>query len=353
MPAYPWEPNSQIIRNWLFVGKNGVDAPTATGSISNPFLTIAYALSRVPTTGPSVPTPNNRWAIMVAAGRYNETVALNLLPNVMIFGSHFMATRIAAPAWGLDPTWTGAGDNRSGVRRLRRLFETTKNADEMAAAATKAFDEKTLRSVVTLWGVWTWSSNIFAWRARTHEENERVQGAYWILRKGFDLSTDMTKYDLAHNFVADQIVEAEPKVLFGCIDPAHGDAKERQVALWDNRLVSIGETKWSVGAFEDEFYVGADGRYEAPLDTNDGWRQLMNGRRQRFNPNERLPGADEYVSIAPETYSAVMEAIGKLPKEELGRPGLGSIDDAFTVVEGAGSGLGLDDDDDLPDIDAE
>ena len=59
------------------------------------------------------------------------------------------------------------------------------------------------------------------------------------------------------------------------------------------------------------------------------------------------------MSIAPETYSAVMEAIGKLPKEELGRPGLGSIDDAFTVVEGAGSGLGLDDDDDLPDIDAE
>lgn len=234
-------------------------------------------------------------------------------------------------------------------RRLRRLFETTKTAEDMAAAATKAFDEKTLKSVVTLWGVWTWSSNIFGWRARTGDENQRVQGTYWLLRKQFELSTDMTKYDLAHNFMADEIVEAEPKITFGCLDPAYGDTKERQVALWDNDLVSIGDKKWSKAAFVNEFYLGADGRYEAPLDTNDGVRRARyeGWRRPGFDPNEHMPSADEYVSIAPETYKAVADAIGQLPVEEP----LDAVDSIMDVVEAAAAGSQILSDDD--DFDAE
>jgi hypothetical protein len=102
--------------NWVFVAKNGVDSPAADGSISKPYLTIVYALAQIPTIGPTAPSPTNRWCVFVAAGRYNEVATIKLRANVMIFGSHFMATRIAAPAWGLDASFTPAGDHRSGVQ---------------------------------------------------------------------------------------------------------------------------------------------------------------------------------------------------------------------------------------------
>lgn len=104
------------IQNFVFVGKNGVDAPTQDGSIAKPYLTIAYALSQIPTVGPIAPSPTNRWCVFVAAGRYNEGT-ITLKPDVMIFGSHFMATRIAAAAWDINSAlWTGAGDHRTGIQ---------------------------------------------------------------------------------------------------------------------------------------------------------------------------------------------------------------------------------------------
>jgi hypothetical protein len=234
------------------------------------------------------------------------------------------------------PEGTVAFNASTVSRRMRRLFETTKTAEEFATAAAKAFDEKTLRSVVTIWGAYTWTSNIFGWRMRTGEESQRAQEAYWIIRKSFELPMDMSKYDLDHNFMSDEIAKPPLKLLFGCIDPAHGDSLECEVALWDDHTVTIGATKWTRHAFVSEFYVGANGRYEAPVDTanHDG-----HGWHRNLNPDKPLPGFNEYVSIAAETYQGVMEAIGKLPKEEEFEAAVGIMDVA------AGYADILDDDD--------
>lgn len=127
------------IRNLVFVGKNGVDSPAADGSIAKPYLTIVYALSQIPTVGPTAPSPTNRWCVFVAAGRYNEVATINLRADVMIFGTHFMATRIAAPAWGLDASFTPAGDHRSGVQNAAISGLATFNFNAIASNEGKLY----------------------------------------------------------------------------------------------------------------------------------------------------------------------------------------------------------------------
>lgn len=127
------------ILNLVFVGKNGVDSPTADGSIAKPYLTIVYALAQIPTIGPTAPSPTNRWCVFVAAGRYNEVATINLRANVMIFGTHFMATRIAAPAWGLDASFTPAGDHRSGVQNAAISGLATFDFNAIASNEGKLF----------------------------------------------------------------------------------------------------------------------------------------------------------------------------------------------------------------------
>jgi hypothetical protein len=126
------------LQNLVFVGKNGVDAPTQDGSIGKPYLTIAYALSQIPTIGPNAPSPTNRWCVFVAAGRYNEA-AINLRADVMIFGTHYMATRIAAASWGLDASFVPAGDHRSGVQNAAISGAATFNFNAIGSNEGKLY----------------------------------------------------------------------------------------------------------------------------------------------------------------------------------------------------------------------
>jgi hypothetical protein len=127
--------------NWAFVAKNGSDGPTADGSIGKPYLTIAHALASIPVAGPTAPSPTNRWTIFIASGRYVEVVPLNLRADVMLFGSHWMATRIAAPSWGLNADFTPAGDHRSGVANAAISGNCTWDFNAIASNEGKLYFE--------------------------------------------------------------------------------------------------------------------------------------------------------------------------------------------------------------------
>lgn len=93
----------------LFVAKNGSDS-TGTGAVLSPFASISAAMTAITDSSPS-----KRYAIRVEAGSYVEASALNLKPDVFIVGAARDAVRIQAPSFGLNASFSGAGDKRSGV----------------------------------------------------------------------------------------------------------------------------------------------------------------------------------------------------------------------------------------------
>lgn len=93
----------------VFVAKNGSDL-TGTGAALKPFASISAALAAITDAAPS-----KRYAILVQAGSYTEVSALNLKPDVFIVGATKDAVRIQADSFGLDSSFSGAGDKRSGI----------------------------------------------------------------------------------------------------------------------------------------------------------------------------------------------------------------------------------------------
>lgn len=96
----------------VFVAKNGSDV-TGTGSVLNPFASVGAAMASITDSAPS-----KRYAIKVEAGAYTESSALNIKPDVYIVGTLKDAVRITAPSFGLDASFTGSGDKRSGLAQV-------------------------------------------------------------------------------------------------------------------------------------------------------------------------------------------------------------------------------------------
>jgi len=96
----------------VFVAKNGSDV-TGTGSVLNPFASIGAAMAAITDSAPS-----KRYAIKVEAGAYTEASALNIKPDVYVVGTLKDAVRITAPSFGLDASFTGSGDKRSGFSQV-------------------------------------------------------------------------------------------------------------------------------------------------------------------------------------------------------------------------------------------
>lgn len=97
----------------VYVSKAGSDV-TGDGSSAKPFLTIAAAMAIILDA-----TPTKRYAVSVHPGRYTEAFALK--PNVQVVGIQNLICQIRG-AVSLDPTWSAAGDHRSGFKNI--LFGT-------------------------------------------------------------------------------------------------------------------------------------------------------------------------------------------------------------------------------------
>lgn len=98
----------------VYVSKNGVDA-VGRGGQHEPYLTISYAMSQITDAAPS-----KRYVINVANGSYEENT-LYIKPSVFIHGESIQGCSIFASTGGiiLDPSFTGAGDYRSGFNNVK------------------------------------------------------------------------------------------------------------------------------------------------------------------------------------------------------------------------------------------
>jgi hypothetical protein len=101
-----------VVASEVWVTTGGSDV-TGDGSLSAPYATVGAAMASIVTASPA-----SRWVIRVGAGAFTEAAALAIKPNVFVVGEDRNATRITAPSFTLSPTFTGAGDNRSGFANV-------------------------------------------------------------------------------------------------------------------------------------------------------------------------------------------------------------------------------------------
>jgi hypothetical protein len=127
---------------------DGADPLVATGAPLRPFASVSAAMAAITDA-----TPTKRYAISVAAGEYTEASALNLKPNVFIIGISRDAVRITAPSFGLDASFTGAADNRSGISNAIVTGAASFNFTTATSTAGKLyFRDTSFNSAVTLTG---------------------------------------------------------------------------------------------------------------------------------------------------------------------------------------------------------
>lgn len=131
----------------VFVAKNGSDV-TGTGSVLNPFASVGAAMAAITDSSPS-----KRYAIRVEAGAYTESSALNIKPDVYIVGALKDAVRITAPSFGLDASFTGAGDKRSGVAQAILIGTCTFNMTSVTSNEGKlSFHGVSFNSPISITG---------------------------------------------------------------------------------------------------------------------------------------------------------------------------------------------------------
>jgi len=131
----------------IFVS-DGADPLVATGAPLHPFASVSAAMAAITDA-----TPTKRYAISVAAGEYTEASALNLKPNVFIIGISRDAVRITAPSFGLDASFTGAADNRSGISNAIVTGAASFDFTTVTSTAGKlVFSDASFNSAVTLTG---------------------------------------------------------------------------------------------------------------------------------------------------------------------------------------------------------
>ncbi len=96
------------------VSKAGNDA-TGDGSQLKPFLTIPAAMAAIASYGDASPT--KRYGVLVTPGNYAESFVLPA--NVFVIGEERDITRLTGATITLnDPSWTPAGDHRSGLQSV-------------------------------------------------------------------------------------------------------------------------------------------------------------------------------------------------------------------------------------------
>jgi hypothetical protein len=132
----------------VYVAKNGDDA-TANGGEHKPYATLSAAMAAI-----SDASATKRYIIKVKAGTYTQATALNLKANVFIVGEARDAVRISASSFGLDSSFSGSADNRSG---MLNLIVTAGNCDFNWATATSAagklyFTDVSFSPSVSLYG---------------------------------------------------------------------------------------------------------------------------------------------------------------------------------------------------------
>ena len=126
----------------------GADPLVATGAPLRPFASISAAMAAITDA-----LPTKRYAISVAAGAYTEASALDLKPNVFIIGVSRDAVRITAPSFGLDASFTGGADNRSGISNAIVTGTASFNFTTVTSAAGKLyFRDTSFNSALTLTG---------------------------------------------------------------------------------------------------------------------------------------------------------------------------------------------------------
>jgi hypothetical protein len=126
----------------------GADPLVATGAPLRPFASISAAMAAITDAAPS-----KRYAISVAAGSYTEASALDLKPNVFIIGVSRDAVRITAPSFGLDASFTGTADNRSGISNAIVTGTASFNFTTVTSAEGKLyFRDTSFNSALTLTG---------------------------------------------------------------------------------------------------------------------------------------------------------------------------------------------------------
>jgi hypothetical protein len=125
----------------LFVAKNGSDS-TGTGAVLKPFASVTAAMAAITDA-----SPTKRYAIRVEAGAYTEAGVLSVKPNVFIVGAGQDSTRITATSFGLDASFTGSADNRSGFANIATVGAHSYDF----AAATSTAGKLFFRDVTVTW----------------------------------------------------------------------------------------------------------------------------------------------------------------------------------------------------------
>jgi hypothetical protein len=127
---------------------DGADAALANGSPVYPFASISAALASITDA-----TPTKRYTILITAGEYVEAGTVNLKPNVFLCGVVPDAVRLTAASWGLDATFTGGGDNRTGIHNCIVTGAVDLNFTTVTSTAGKVYARSTIFvSAVTLTG---------------------------------------------------------------------------------------------------------------------------------------------------------------------------------------------------------
>ena len=125
----------------IFVS-DGADPLVATGAPQRPFASISAAMAAITDA-----LPTKRYAISVAAGEYTEASALNLKPNVFVIGVNRDAVRVTAPSFGLDASFTGGADNRSGFSNVSTIGAHNYNFTTVTSTTGKVY----FRDVTFTW----------------------------------------------------------------------------------------------------------------------------------------------------------------------------------------------------------
>ena len=96
----------------IYVAKNGSDA-TGNGGEHSPYASLSAALAAITDAA-----TGKRYVIRLKSGLYSSAAAIALKANVFIVGESLESVRLIAPSFGLDSSFSGALDHRSGFANI-------------------------------------------------------------------------------------------------------------------------------------------------------------------------------------------------------------------------------------------
>jgi hypothetical protein len=130
--AVQWLPNPISTSTFIVYVNEGGNDSTGNGSVNNPYLTIAHAMSTI-----TYATASQRVIINLGPGTYSSNFSLKA--NVFIIGSEPIATRLTGTIDINDASWNNANDNRSGFSNCTLVNAITFNFTAQSASAGKLY----------------------------------------------------------------------------------------------------------------------------------------------------------------------------------------------------------------------